>query len=221
MQEPTPADFWYAVQHTRVVRPPRQTLETFGATMLSYHLVTEPMDEVGVVRVREGRIEAQRPELILPNHLTQDMLDGFGEQAQAYADWLQQHGENLALMQYGFKVSKQELSHHLVHASPESVVEQINADLDARDDPLCALVVGVDEPWEVCLFQLMVEVVQSSSQKNALDLMRDPGGLRGQLEQEFQAAARDRSRLGHLAEFLRKNNLFDEYQDQFFALVHK
>ena len=31
-----------ALEHTRVVRPPKQYLATFGVTKLTYHLLTEP-----------------------------------------------------------------------------------------------------------------------------------------------------------------------------------
>ena len=58
---PKEFDFWYAVNHTEVLELPRNRLETFAATLINYRLVTEPMDSVGQVRIREGRILSFRP----------------------------------------------------------------------------------------------------------------------------------------------------------------
>ena len=45
-------DIAYAVQITEVARAPKEILETFGATRIRFHLVSELMDAVGQVRVR-------------------------------------------------------------------------------------------------------------------------------------------------------------------------
>jgi hypothetical protein len=51
-KKPTQFDFWYAVNNTEVVLAPRRHLETFGNTLINYHMVSELMDNVGQVRVR-------------------------------------------------------------------------------------------------------------------------------------------------------------------------
>ena len=57
-------DFHYALENTKVILPPQKRLETFGTTVLNYHLITEEMDAVNRMLVREGRIHAQKPELV-------------------------------------------------------------------------------------------------------------------------------------------------------------
>ena len=60
-------NFLYAVQNTRIVRPPARALETFGETLVNYHLVSELADRPGKVRIREGRLEAHQPRVIAPH----------------------------------------------------------------------------------------------------------------------------------------------------------
>ena len=107
-KKPDRFDFWYAVRNTEIVAMPSRTLETFGTTMLNYHLISELMDTVNQVRVREGRIEAYRPQIIAPESYAEGVLEGeFGEEAQRYVEWMR---KNVRFLQYGFKVKKEESS---------------------------------------------------------------------------------------------------------------
>ena len=85
-KQPTQFDFWYAVNNTEVVLAPRRHLETFGNTLINYHMVSELMDNVGQVRVREGRMQALRPQIVTPSAYSSMILEGFGEQAEKYLD---------------------------------------------------------------------------------------------------------------------------------------
>ena len=75
---PTTFDFWYAVRNTEVVVPPKRHLETFGNTVINYALVSELMDSVGQTRVREGRMQAERPQIVTPSAYSNMLLEGFG-----------------------------------------------------------------------------------------------------------------------------------------------
>lgn len=216
-------DFWYAVNNTEVVAVPERRLETFGATMVNYHLVTELMDSVDKVRVREGKLKAFRPEIITPPSITDDMLEGFGAEARDYADWLREHAKDMQILRYGFKVQKQEINDYILTDPLETVVNRVKDELAERDDPLGAILVGVDRPWEVCLLKLMVELVQHSAPGNIQDihqLMRDQKSQFHQtLEKAFLDASRNAASVPALAELLKKNGLFERYQDRFFAAV--
>ena len=153
-------DFWYAVNNTEVISVPERRLETFGATMVNYHLVTELMDSVDKVRVREGKLKAFRPEIITPQSIEQMMLEGFGSEARDYADWLHKHAQEMQILKYGFKVQKQEINDYILTDPLQTVVDRVKDQVAERNDPLGAVLVGVDRPWEVCLLKLMVELVQ-------------------------------------------------------------
>lgn len=214
-------DFWYAVNNTEIILPPRNPLETFGNTDIHYHLLTEPMDAVGAVRHREGRIQAYRPQILTPDTLSESPLgDGFRSgPADDFIRWLRAHAHDILILRYGFQIRQETTSEVLLHDSLADVADRIRTDLLAANDPFSALVVGVDEPWEVCLLKLLFDTAQRSMPKNARELRADPDGSRHRLDAAFRAAARDKSRLSALAELLNDLGLFEQYEDRFFSIV--
>ena len=220
---PTPPkefDFWYAVNNTEVLEVPRNRLETFGTTLINYRLVTELMDSIGAIRIREGRIQAFRPEILTPQSFSESPLEGFENgQANDFIRWLREHESDLVLLKYGFKIRHETVTESVVHDSLDAVVDRIRSDMQSKSDPLSALVVGVDEPWEVCLLKLLVEVVKRSAPGNARDLRSDPDGSGHEIERAFRRASSDRSQLAPLASLLNRTGKFKEYEDRFFALV--
>lgn len=218
-------DFWYAVNNTQVLLMPKNTLETFGATVLNYHLVSELMDSANVTRVREGRIEANKPQIITPEAYSSTILEGFGDDARDYADWLKDHEGELRILQYGYHLKKQEYNEHLVSESIENVAERVREKVSKTEDPLSAVLVGVDEPWDVCLVKLFWEVIKQSVPANVQEMEKHsmfktgPERLREELERDFFEASKDAEKIKKLAAKLQSHNLFREYEDRFFALV--
>ncbi len=220
MDEKASFDFWYAVNNTEVLIRPRNQLETFGTTTVHYHLVAEMMDTVHQVRVREGKIHAYRPQIITPDTLNHTLLEGFSEdQAGDYLDWLRQNQENLLLLKYGFSVRKESINEHIVTDNVENVVERIRPDVESSPHPMHALIRGVDEPWEVCLLRLLVDVVQQSVMTNAQDLRADPRGIKHRFDRMFLEASKDPSLIPALSNALEQSGVFKEFEDRFFALV--
>ena len=223
-------DFWYAINNTEIVSLPSRKLETFGATILNYHVVSELMDCVNQVRVREGRIQSFRPQIVLPNTASfeQAMLEGFGEAAERYIDWLRDHRLELHILQYGFKIKKEEFSEQVLTDNVNAVIERVKEGVSNRKDPFSAVVRGVDDPWEVSLLKLMMEVIRASVPGNVQDLRRRnlfgetdgvPNVVRQEIEDAFLAASRQPALIKRLAALLEKHGLFERYQDRFFALL--
>lgn len=214
-------DFWYAVNNTEILVPPRNPLETFGNTLIRYHLLAEPMDSVSTVRHREGRIQAFRPQILTPDTLRGSPLeDGFrSPHAEDFVQWLREHDKDVAILQYGFKIRQETFSETLLHDTLPAVAERIQTDLARSSDPFTALVVGVDEPWEVCLLKLLFDVARRSAPTNARDLRADPDGTRHRIDAAFRAAARDRSQIAPLAHLLQSLGRFAEYEDRFYSIV--
>lgn len=219
MQENDPFDFWYGVGNTKVIRLPSRTLETFGNTVVDYHFLSEIMDEVGKVRIREGRIHAYKPQIVTPDHFGGTPLEGFGEEAEQYADWLRAHEKDFFVLQYGYIVKKTETNEHIVSEGLDTVMERVKSELEAKDDPLSALVVGMDDLWEVCLLKLMVDMTQKAAPDHFKQLRSDPHGARHDIEQTFRAASRDPGMIPALSSKLQEHELFAEYEDRFFELV--
>ena len=223
-------DFWYAVNNTSILLAPTSELETFGVTMLNYHLVTELLDDANKIRIREGKVKAYRPEIITPNTSLEHLLDGFGDEGRHYAEWLRENEKELMILRYGFGIAKQHVSEEVVTGTLVQISAQVRDQVQAENDPLAAVVIGVEQPWEVCIMKMMVDVVQRSAPSNVQSLRsrgifsesdRDHEKLKHELERDFAAAATDFSRLDTLARKLKRLNLFDDYEDRFFGLVRR
>ena len=93
-------DRWYATKRVRILLMPSHQLETFGNTLVNYHLISELEDHPGKIRVREGRLEAHRPLVITP-HFSEITTEGIGDEAKAYLQFLKDHEDELRILQYG------------------------------------------------------------------------------------------------------------------------
>ncbi len=223
-------DIWYAVQSTRVILPPRQTLETFGSTTIHYHLVSELMDDVNKVRVRKGRIYSERPQIITPASFGASLLEGFGEKAREYADYLSSHGEIIRILKYGLHFRKDSASEELINDTIEAVTEKVKQQVERRDDALATVLVGADELWEVSLLKFLVDYIQNSAPTNYRELARsgeadaDSGAaqrLHEGIESDFAEAARDPRQIDALGNKLQRTGMFEQYEDRFYGLVRR
>lgn len=167
-----PDDFHYALENTKVIHPPQRRLETFGTTVLNYHLITEEMDAVNRMRVREGRIHAQKPELVTPDGFAKLLLDGFGEKAEKYADAVSQFASQIAVLKYGFTFRKDEIRRYDVTGPLAEVSAKVRAEVESKGDPLAAVLTGVDDGWEVCLLKFALDMVLTSGGDHVRDLRR-------------------------------------------------
>ena len=216
-------DFWYAVNNTELITAPTGHLETFGDTVVNYYLICQQMDSIDKVVVREGHLKALKPAIITPQSLGQVDVGDMGSEAQEYADWLREHANDLRIIQYGFSLEKQELKEYVVTDHIDNVLDRVKADVAAQDDPLSSILVGVDDPWQVCLMKLMVDLVQHSAQDNMRDIQQRSldmkQSLTDRLDQAFLEASRDSSKINGLADMLKLNGLWEKHEDRFFALV--
>jgi len=165
-----PDDFHYALENTKVVMPPQKRLETFGTTVLNYHLITEEMDSVNRMRVREGRIHAHKPELLTPDKFAKLLLEGFGEKAERYADAVSEFASQIAVLKYGFTFRKDDVRRYDVTGALTEVTAKVQAEVTRKNDPLAAVLTGVDDGWEVCLLKFALDMVLTSGNENVRDL---------------------------------------------------
>jgi hypothetical protein len=173
---PTRDDFEYALEQTRVLLAPERRIETFGRTQFRFHVITELMDSVHQVRIRSGRVDADRPSIIAPDAISKLLLEGFGEQAREYADQLESDPGRLAFLKYGFVVRKSEVTESIVHDPIEAVAERVLAEVRGAGGPSSAVLQGVDDVWEVALLRFTWDLVRRSAGGNFGEL-RDRGML--------------------------------------------
>jgi hypothetical protein len=216
-------DFWYAVNNTELIEPPSNRLETFGETIVNYHLLCEMMDSVNKIRVREGQIKALKPAIITPQSLGQVDVDDFCPETKQYADWLSQHQGELNLIKYGFRIEKNEIKEYIITDPLKAVTERVAEQVRLRRNPSDAILIGVDSPWQVCLVKLMVDLVQRSAIGNMQDFrnqaINQVDQLHETIEKAFLEASRNADRINDLADLLKHYHLFEKYEDRFFALV--
>lgn len=164
--------FQYAIENTQILRAPQSRISTFGHTTFRFYLVTELMDSVGQVRVRDGQLHAERPQIITPDYMQHTLGEGFGERAEEFIGWLREHVPNLAVLKYGFQFRKTNVTENIVHSPLAEVVGRLNETVDRSEDPLSAIIQGVDEGWEVCLLKFATDMIQSSAPENLGDWKR-------------------------------------------------
>ena len=164
-------DRWYAAKSARFLVEPSHRLETFGSTLVNYHLISELDDHPGKVRVREGRLEAHQPLVITP-HVSDIETEGFGDEARAYLEFLKENEENLRILQYGYSLKSDNFSEQIVTDRLSVVAARVKDEVIASNDKFAAVVQCVDDPWDVALVELWLREVNRSAGGNIKELQR-------------------------------------------------
>jgi len=162
-------DFDYAIENTQVILAPEQQIATFGVTSFNFYLISELMDRVDQVRVRNGKIHAERPQIVTPEHYTRLLLEGFGDKAQRYVDQLRENLSNIAVLRYGFQFRKTDVTEETLRDSMSSVINRTKSRVENANEPLSAVIQGVDDAWEVCLLKFTIDMIERSSGGNIGD----------------------------------------------------
>ena len=162
-------DRWYAAKSARFLIEPSHSLETFGNTLVNYHLISEIADRPNKIRIREGRLEAHQPLVITPN-FSHIETEGFGDEARAYLEFLKENEKNLRILQYGYHLKSDNFSEQIVTDRLSAVTERVKAEVLASNDKFAAVVQSVDEPWDVALVELWLREVNRSARHNIREL---------------------------------------------------
>ena len=165
-------DFDYAIENTQVILAPEQQIATFGTTSFNFYLISELMDRVDSVRVRNGKIHAERPQILTPEHYTRLLLEGFGEKAQQYVEQLRERMHNIAVLRYGFQFRKTDVTEETLRDSVGAVITRTKRLVENANEPLSAVIQGVDDAWEVCLLKFTIDMIERSSGGNLGDFRK-------------------------------------------------
>jgi hypothetical protein len=168
----TDDDFQYAIENTRVILAPERQIATFGSTSFRFYLISELMDQANEIRVRDGRIHAERPQILTPEHYCRLLLEGFGDKAEKYVEMLRERTRDMAVLRYGFQFRKTDVVENRVRDTMEAVVERTRRQVERSEEPLSAVIQGVDDAWEVCLLKFTIDLIERSSGGNMGDFRR-------------------------------------------------
>lgn len=105
------------------------------------------------------------------------------------------------------------------------VLEKINDRIDRRNDPLSAVIKGVEEMWDVSLIKFTFDLTRDSARHNFLELYGQgrltadgqgiPKDARETIEELFEMCKKDPSFAPELVIELQRWDLWSEYQDRF------
>jgi len=165
-------DFDYALENTHVILAPEGQIATFGSTSFNFYLISELMDRANQVRIRNGKIQAERPQILTPEHYCRLLLEGFGEKAERYVEQLREHTRNIAVLRYGFQFRKTDMTERMFRDPIDAVIARTKSHVQHRDEPLSAIIQGVDEAWEVCLLKFTIDLIERSSGGNIGDFRK-------------------------------------------------
>lgn len=168
----TEDDIQYAAENTQVILAPSHQIATFGSTSFRFYLISELMDQVNEVRVRDGHIHAERPQIVTPDQYARLLLEGFGDKAQHYVERLRERLRNVAVLRYGFQFRKTDVTEKRVRDSVDAVIERTKRQVETSGEPLSAIIQGVDDAWEVCLLKFTIDMIERSSGGNVGDFRR-------------------------------------------------
>jgi len=165
-------DFQYAIENTQVILAPERQIATFGTTSFHFYLISELMDRVNEVRVRDGQIHADRPQILTPEHFSRLLLEGFGEKAQRYVEQMRERAHNVTVLRYGFQFRKTDVTERMFRDPVEAVIARTKLHVEHTEEPLSAVIQGVDDAWEVCLLKFTIDMIERSSGGNLGDFRK-------------------------------------------------
>ncbi len=236
-----------AIEGTMIIKSPRKLLASFDSTTLHYYLLTVPMyldfegrSPESETVIREGRITWQRPKVITPSYMLR--VEGFSGEARKAFEMLAQEDNDLAIILYGLRVSKDFEKMDIVSNSLAMVAMNISEDIDKKKDPYSAIIKGIDQFWDVSLSKFIQEIVNESAYNSQLpDLMRNSsvmvgsGGFpvitrdnlgipviaRNEIEILFKLFEKGEIDPFDLKQELDRWGMFEQYQDRFFKYFRK
>ena len=165
-------DIQYALETTQVLIEPDRRIDTFGTTVFQFHLISQLMDSISEVRIRQGNIQAERPLIVSPSGNSDLCFEGFGEQAEEFANWLRRNRASMPIVKYGFNFKKHNVIEHLIHDSIDIVRDRVVNEVTTANNPLDAVIEGVDDTWEISLIKFTMEMTMKSHGVNMFDFKR-------------------------------------------------
>jgi hypothetical protein len=128
----------YALEHTELVRAPRQELDTFGSSVIDYYVVTELVGNLSVVR--DGKVIAERPKIVTPAYLVN--VEGFSEQARRYLATLARESPYESGIFYRYKNEPRGMN--VISEPVRHVINKLSSQIEEQRNPLSTIIKGVE-----------------------------------------------------------------------------
>jgi hypothetical protein len=78
----------------------------------------------------------------------------------------------MAVLRYGFQFRKTDVTERMFRDPLEAVIARTKSEVQHLQEPLSAVIQGVDEAWEVCLLKFTIDLIERSSDGNLGDFRK-------------------------------------------------
>ncbi len=234
------------LERTEILKHPRQLLETFGSSMVTYYILSRSVyDELarsGKVDtvLRRGELTWEQPRLITPQHMLR--MEGFSEEGTEALKYLARENPNLAALLYTIRYEKKHEQMEVLSETLEGVKEKIEREIDRKKDPLSVIIKGVPGFWDVSLMKFVHEMVLKSAYYSQFptfrkrgfirtdssgypEVVRDEQGIpkaaREKIEKLFKQVKSGEIEASRLKEELDYWGVYEIYEDRFLDLFRK
>src|SRR2546423_1628572 len=85
---------------------------------------------------------------------------------------LRERLRNIAVLRYGFQFRKTDVTEETLRDSIGSVINRTKSRVENANEPLSAVIQGVDDAWEVCLLKFTIDMIERSSGGNIGDFRK-------------------------------------------------
>lgn len=235
------------IENTKIIKQPGKLLASFDSTTIHYYILAVPMylefegkNPNSETIIREGLITWQKPKIITPSYMLR--VEGFSGEARKAFEMLAEEDDDLAMILYSLKLSRDFEKMEIVSGSLSSVAKKISDNINRKKDSFSAIIKGVDEFWDVSLSKFIQEVVNKSAFYSQLpDLLknsmlrlgssgfpvitRDRTGkpiiAKNEIEILFKLFEKGEIKPVDLKQELDRWGMFEQYQDRFFKYFKK
>ncbi|MEA2015677.1 MAG: hypothetical protein U9O59_03030 [Actinomycetota bacterium] len=185
------------IEKTEIIKQPEKLLSSFDSTIIHYYMLAVPMylefegksSDTETI-IREGKITWQKPKVITPSYMLR--VEGFSGEARKAFEMLAEEDNDLAMILYGLRMSRDFEKMEIVSNSLTSVAKKISGNIEKKKDPYSAVIRGVDEFWDVSLSKFIQEIVTKSAHYSQLpDLLKNSSVSVG--NEGFPVVTRDRA----------------------------
>src|SRR5207253_4642981 len=83
-----------------------------------------------------------------------------------------EHARNTAVLRYGFQFRKTDVIERMFRDPIDAVVARTKSQVEDLQEPLSAVIQGVDDAWEVCLLKFTIDMIERSSGGNIGDFRK-------------------------------------------------
>jgi hypothetical protein len=85
---------------------------------------------------------------------------------------LREHARTVAVLRYGFQFRKTDVTEQTMRDSIDAVINRTKRRVESENEPLSAVIQGVDDAWEVCLLKFTIDLIERSSGENLGDFRK-------------------------------------------------